>query len=290
MFLHKEMDMKKTILEAEIAVVIILYKNFNSLSSNEILSLKKGLLIFRKRHFFFIVSESIRWECYSQIIKQYQIQYQISFFSEWFFFNTLNYNQLMFHKEFYRLFDSINYILIYQLDCWVFKDELDIWANLNFDYIGAPLFRGFCKNTDFQFGEGGNGGFSLRNVKKQREILDYLYESKEIYMNYNNVKATNGKLPALFTDRNNNLSVKSSELLISLFEMPELNEDYLWSVLIPNVFTDFKVCSPKLASKFSIEMHPRYLYKMNDYLLPMGVHAWEKYDRDFWLTFIKYDD
>lgn len=116
----------------------------------------------------------------------------------------------MFHKEFYRLFDNTNYILIYQLDCWVFYDDLDKW-------------------------------------------LDESFES-----------------------------------VVSLFEMPDLNEYYIWSVLIPKVFVDFKVCPPDDALNFSMEMHPRLLYEMNNCRLPMGVHAWEKYDWEFWRNFIKY--
>lgn len=268
-------------------IVIILYKNLDDLSANERASLERCILIFGlKRKFYFVVNEELYWERYERFFLERQLLYQFENFPEWFFYNTQNYNQLMFHKEFYRLFDNTNYILIYQLDCWVFYDDLDKWLDESFDYIGSPFFQGFCRNTNFQFTAGGNGGFSLRNVRKQSEILNYLYELKAIYvLDYRN--DCSRKID-LFRESIEKVRIKSFESVVSLFEMPDLNEDYIWSVLIPKVFVDFKVCPPDDALNFSMEMHPRLLYEMNNCRLPMGVHAWEKYDWEFWRNFIKY--
>ena len=44
----------------------------------------------------------------------------------------------MLSAEFYERFLNSKYLLIYQLDAYVFKDELTAWCNRGFDYVGAP--------------------------------------------------------------------------------------------------------------------------------------------------------
>ena len=41
------------------------------------------------------------------------------------------------------------------------------------------------------------------------------------------------------------------------------------------------------ALRFSFEVNPKSLYKMNNDKLPFGCHGWRKYDPDFWKQFIK---
>lgn len=57
--------------------------------------------------------------------------------------------------EFYSSFKEYNYMLIYQLDAWVFKNELHEWCEKGYEYIGAPI--------EDSLG-GLNGGFSLRKI------------------------------------------------------------------------------------------------------------------------------
>lgn len=68
-------------------------------------------------------------------------------------------NSTFFYQHFKNL--GYEYMLIYQLDAWVFSDELDYWCEKGYDYIGAPFFvRGFMENNKYV----GNGGFSLRKL------------------------------------------------------------------------------------------------------------------------------
>ena len=55
-----------------------------------------------------------------------------------YFQNVLSYNRLMLQVSFYQEFINYKYILIYQLDAFVFQDQLKNWCQLNYDYIGAP--------------------------------------------------------------------------------------------------------------------------------------------------------
>ena len=65
-----------------------------------------------------------------------------------------------------------------------------------------------------------------------------------------------------------------------------VQEDYYWSELIPKAFKDYKVAGIEDAIKFSFEVNPALLYKMNKHQLPFGCHAWEKYDPVFWKDYI----
>lgn len=94
-----------------------------------------------------------------------------------------SYNQMMLSKEFYELFSEYEYILIYQLDAYVFSDKLEEFCNYGFDYIGAPWLEGKFDITHEENGliYVGNGGFSLRRVKAcllqlsndSENIIDY---------------------------------------------------------------------------------------------------------------------
>ena len=57
--------------------------------------------------------------------------------NEW-FDGVKGYNSMLLSTGFYDLFSAYDYILIYQLDAYVFRNELDEWVAKGYDYIGAP--------------------------------------------------------------------------------------------------------------------------------------------------------
>ena len=69
----------------------------------------------------------------------------------------------MLTPDFYARYAGCEYILLYQLDAWVFEDRLDEWCDKGYDYAGAPLFA--PGSSDLQCARTGNGGFSLRRVE-----------------------------------------------------------------------------------------------------------------------------
>src|SRR4029079_3572600 len=83
------------------------------------------------------------------------------------------YNRLMNIPYFYRHFLEYDYILIYQLDTFVFENNLEEWCNMNIDYVGAPWINSTWVNNlkkkiswiDKFIYPVGNGGLSLRKVK-----------------------------------------------------------------------------------------------------------------------------
>lgn len=87
--------------------------------------------------------------------------------------SVATYNRMMLDTNFYNLFLDYEYILIYQLDAFVFYDKLTEFCNLGYDYIGAPWLFGaeYLKNTKGNIKYVGNGGLSLRRVESAIKIL-----------------------------------------------------------------------------------------------------------------------
>jgi hypothetical protein len=212
-------------------------------------------------------------------VKNYNFTDVISF-EDHFFENIAGYNRLMLHAGFYEAFLAYEYILIYQLDAFVFKDQLDYWCNRQIDYIGAPWIMphaypdivksvktsiqqyyhirnntqkdGIPIEEQFRY-KTGNGGFSLRRVRKFYEIC--LNMPDEI---------------AMYNSRNEH----------------QFNEDAFWSVEVNRKHKILKIPGYKISLKFAFELYPARAFDINKQQLPFGCHAWDLY-LDFWKPIFK---
>jgi len=255
-----------------VAIVIPFYKNklepleeisvrqcFNILSSHDIIAVKP---------------------------QQLELNYNFTFdatvsFDPHFFANITGYNKLMLSPLFYEKFLDYQYILIYQPDAYVFKDELLEWCEMGYDYIGAPWLRGtpypdfvkaikskflnyihIKKNlkqsnssvpTDIQLeNRVGNGGFSLRNVKKFHEIC------------------------------------LSQRQMIQVYESEKhhyFNEDVFWSLEVNRKRRILRIPDYKKAVFFAMETQLAHAFQITNGKLPFGCHAWDKHF-SYWEPFI----
>jgi hypothetical protein len=199
------------------------------------------------------------------------------------------YSRLLISKSFYKRFLEYEYVLIYQLDAFVFKNDLSYWCKSGYSYIGAPWFSGFSHEDQSATWEGvGNGGFSLRNVKAHlRALNSFSYLSKPAENWRNRMMSKPAGLNLIHevagfvldqTVRNN------TYWLLNSFRG---FEDQFWSFVVPKNFSWFTVPPPEEAMKFSMEMQPRRVFELNERELPFGCHAWWKYDLEFWKPFIE---
>lgn len=207
------------------------------------------------------------------------VQFNVEPFDDAFFQDVRGYNRLMLSDEFYKRFLHKKYILIYQLDAFVFKDELNSWCNKGYDYVGAPWLDlvnpgkklsekiqfaklaleeykhntkqpGSILPTDIQFyNRVGNGGFSLRNVEKFYTICE---ERKEEIAYYNQNS-----------------------------EHHYFNEDVFWSLEVNRKSEILKIPDYKTALRFSFEQQPACALKKMKGELPFGCHAWDLFP-EFW--------
>jgi hypothetical protein len=64
-------------------------------------------------------------------------------------------------------------------------------------------------------------------------------------------------------------------------------EDIFFSHAVPLKFKDFRIATIEDAIKFSFEVKPDYLFELNNRKLPMGCHAWWRYNLAFWKPYIE---
>src|SRR5260221_11227587 len=82
------------------------------------------------------------------------------------------FNRLKTSPLLYNRYSQYEDILFYELDAWVFRDELEYWSKQGYDYIGAPWFDEFEKVIENSTFVGvGNGGFSFRKQNSSIRIL-----------------------------------------------------------------------------------------------------------------------
>lgn len=110
-------------------------------------------------------------------------------FSPDYFKSTATYSQLCISYDFYKSFDYYEYMLIYQLDCYLFRNDILKWCNKGYDYIGGPIVSTDCGwDTVKESKKGkkwtpyvGNGGLSLRKISTFLEMTDPNGELRQRY-------------------------------------------------------------------------------------------------------------
>ena len=223
------------------------------LSSSERRSLIQTAQILGNCPVIFVAPQSLDCSLYLSVIPDARI----ITFPDFYFKSLKGYNSLLLSEQFYAGFKEYDYILLTQLDVWVFEDQLERWTSLGYDYIGAPWLSEPPKQKrvnllpmgKWMLGKVGNGGFSLRKVSSHLRIAHNL---KWISWLFNK------------------------------------NEDFFWSIIVPKFYKSFKIPFKEEAVFFAFELSPEKAYEMTDHKLPFAVHAWEKHNPDFWKSFISF--
>ena len=256
-------------------IVIPIYKE--NLSCAEISSLKQCVNIFTNRDIKLVCPRNLNVAVYEKIFTN--VNFSLERFDDNNFYSLCAYSKMLLTPEFYMRFSEYDFMLIYQLDAWVFRDELDYWCNQGFSYIGAPWFVG-----DKLSAIAGNGGFSLRNINDMIKILSNKQAIKYNPREYADSYLKSFDLKTIFNVAYNYLMHFFCE--IPFWESTALNEDYAIVKYSKKFMKEFKCAPPNIAMKFSFEVHPEILYKMNGYKLPFGCHGYLKYNPEFWEKFI----
>jgi hypothetical protein len=252
-------------MKEQVAITVPIYKV--AIDDIELVSLTRCLKILHRFKIIFFAPQSLNVELYEKFCAG-KVNFSIERFADYYFEDIDCYNKLMLSTHFYKRFLPYKFILIYQLDAFVFKDELLYWCDQNYDYIGAPHVphnnlpgeMRFLKNykTLLRFAERflnikhkisnvGNGGLSLRKTKSLYYLLKILK---------NQSKKWTG------------------------------NEDGFFKYWGNLFYPFFKLAPDKIALSFSIETSPKEsLEKLNNNL-PFGCHAFQKHDEEAWTPHI----
>ena len=259
------------------AVIIPFYQE--KLSEKQLNVIKHNLNILKKWPIHFVVPNSNK--LYAENLLSNNFNNKVKSFDDYYFRSIAGYNKLLTNLEFYKQFESYEFILICQLDVIVFKDEIKKWCSQNYSYVGAPWIKGNDQAEGIEkpkfFGVG-NGGFSLRKNKDCMRILKFK-KNRSFLVGY---------LLSL-AKTNNYFDLMKQTIQFSLLQHKKgerfwknLQEDFFWGLGANYTDKLFKVPPNYQALKFSFEAMPSYLYKLNNNVLPFGCHAFEKYESDFW--------
>jgi len=260
-------------------ILIPIYKS--TLNLNETVSFKQCLKVLFNYTICIITYKELDISYYIDLMVEKKIKHRVEFFNKSHYNSLTAYNQLMISKSFYLRFKSYEYMLIYQLDAYVFRDELEYWCEQGYDYIGAPWFddesRISHNITNPKFIGVGNGGFSLRKIKSHIKVLNslcYIVPVKSLIKGYL-LKCKNQSVRSILnytSDLLKDLTIRNNTFYF--FNNYIDNEDVFWGEFCKSKFTWYSIPTFETASKFSFEILPEYLYKMNNNKLAFGCHRW----------------
>lgn len=261
-------------------IVIPIYK-INP-DRDEIVSLTQCLKVLNKYEISLIVPEDLDISNYISIFRKYGVEFNVQSFDKQYFKGVSGYNRLMLCLDFYRRFESYDYMLIYQLDAYVFKDDLISWCQKNYDYIGAPWLY---SDGSFNMKISGNGGFSLRKIHSFINLFktnEKLLSKKGLVTYFENrgfIHKILYLVKTFFCGKNK---------LNYLISINEQNEDRFYASLKYKLVNPFIIPDYKESMYFSFECFPNLLLKETLGELPFGCHAWRK-NFTFWQDYINVD-
>lgn len=145
-----------------IAVVVPVYKN--TMTAFEKISLRQCIRVLYQYDIYLLAPESLN---VSEYIFFYN--FKTKRFSDSYFKSKENYSELLLSQDFYLSFRNYDYLLIHQLDAFVFSDKLEHFCSLGYDYIGAPIPMATAWPHEVK--RVGNGGLSLRKVSGCLKVL-----------------------------------------------------------------------------------------------------------------------
>ncbi len=202
-----------------------------------------------------------------------------------------SYNGLLTSSWFYEQFMDFTHMLVCQLDCLIFKNELLNWCLKDWDYIGSPMLKhnGNAENdADWVIG---NGGLSLRKTTSFLRVLRRV-SPREVYFNPKTRTCEAPDFERGYFLEESKYRFKTIKARIGSFLSNwrvekevfgfRANEDIFWSIEAAKFDPSFKVAPFADGRQFAFEKHASVLFKKNRNQLPFGCHAWEKYEPDFW--------
>lgn len=234
----------------DVVIAIPIYKSL--FDEIEKISLMQVFKVLREYDIAFVMPENL--EIKDQCING--CEYNVERFEDRYFDTTESYSELCLSPDFYERFRAYKYLLIYQLDAFVFVDRLLDFCNKGYDYWGAPAPKEFWPSSKTHIG---NGGLSLRKLETMCELVN---RKDEII----------GLINRISSD-----AIRESVLSF---------EDKFITFGLENL-DGYKMPSVEEAFEFSIEYNINGIYKDIEKHLPFGTHRWNKYNFSIWWEIIK---
>lgn len=254
-------------------VVIPVYKS--ALTEYERISLRQCVRVLGHYPIVLVAPHSLDVSAYREFGKGFELRT----FDDSFFTDIQAYNKLMLSERFYEAFTDREFILIYQLDAFVFTDELAYWCQQPYDYVGAPILR----DRDF------TGWVDELNFTVRQRIATWLHLKKADGL-------TPREIISLNVVGNGGLSLRRVSAMLACLKrfktkvaeytansLYQYNEDMFWSVEVNRFWPHLRIPHYTKALHFSIEFFPQWAIEhYNQGQLPFGCHAWDIHGTDYW--------
>jgi hypothetical protein len=220
---------------------------------------------------------------------------RVTRFPDRYFQSPDSYNGLLTSSWFYEQFIDFTHMLVCQLDCLIFKNELLHWCLKDWDYIGSPMLKNNGNPENDSDWVIGNGGLSLRKTVSFLRVLNRL-SPKSVYFEpkTRSCDAPDFDRGYFLEDSKYRFTLESK--ISSYFSNWRVdhevsgfraNEDIFWSIEAAKFVPSFRAAPFDVGRQFAFEKHPSVLLKKNGNNLPFGCHAWKKHEPNFWDQILK---
>jgi len=176
------------------------------------------------------------------------------------------YNRLLLSTGFYQRFQASEYLLICQLDVFVFHDDLAAWVARGYDYVGAPWLSGSAASLGLHWltwqvarrlpggrdrihpyetrNQVGNGGFTLRRVETHLRLG----------------QALRGRIDHYLANEGTH----------------HFHEDVFWALEPARQGQPHRKPTAAEALAFAFDVNPARAWALSGGRLPMAAHGWYK--------------
>ncbi|HEV8318996.1 MAG TPA: DUF5672 family protein [Vicinamibacterales bacterium] len=197
--------------------------------------------------------------------------------------------RLLLSEAFYRAFLDYEFILIYDLDTLVFRDDLLTWCRAGYDYIAAPGPLS-ADTAHVAESKASSGGFSLRRVRSCLRVIqsrEYFVHPDEYWQRYCEHASKLQRLvnwPRKLLKRFRCFNDVKWHLRRAF--RGGVGEDRFWTEYAPHYDPDFRIAPVDVALRFGFEDAPRECFERTGGRLPFGCHRWHEVDRDFYAPYL----
>jgi hypothetical protein len=242
----------------QLAILVPIYRSF--LDPEETVSLESTFRVLGAHHLVMVKPAGLDT---SAIEARFPFK-AVETFEPASFASVQGYNRLLLSAAFYERFLGSDFMLICQLDVFVFRDELASWMARGYDYVGAPWISGtavglWIHRVAMALGKlrgagadrvypyemrnrVGNGGFSLRKVETHHRLSLVMKDAIDHYL------ANAGT--------------------------HHFHEDVFWSMEPAKRGHAHRTPAAEEALAFAWDINPERLFALAGGRLPLAAHGW----------------
>jgi hypothetical protein len=243
-----------------LAVVVPVYRT--ALDPYETISLDRAFRVLAGQHLVMVKPEGLDT---AALEARWPFQ-AVETFDPGYFGSIQGYNRLLLSTGFYQRFLRSEYLLVCQLDVFVFRDELAGWVARGYDYVGAPWLSRTAVSAQ------------LHRLKMHLSKL-VLGEQDKVYRWETRNRVGNGGFSLRKVETHHRLSVEMRphiEHYLRNQGTHHFHEDIFWSIEPSKKGFAHRTPAVEEALAFSFDINPGRLYALAGRRLPMAAHGWYK--------------